>query len=431
MSKSKHNHGAAARDRPTVGKAGPLRGADVGGRQAGARANGGGSAPSQRGVIFLGREEYGESLKCGGYTSLAHSPEIVTAVDRIAALMGAMPIHVFRNGEKADLRENNPIARLVDIHPNAIQTRAMWMRWIIRTLYLDGNGNAVVAPLTDGGRLRALEPVPAMYAAYYPVGLWSYRIAINGQPYDPETLLHFTLNPGRLYPWLGEGPRVIVSDVANNLKQATATEKGFMESKWKPSIIVKVDALTEEFSGPEGRQKLLDSYVTNSEEGQPWIIPAEAFDVQTVKPLTLSDLALADFVELDKRTVASILGVPPFVLGVGEFKHDAWNNFISTTLMPLADSIAQELTRKLLGEGNLYFRFNSRALLDYDLTELIKSGVELVDRAAMRRNELRDWVGLPYDEEMDELLMLENYLPVNRLGDQKKLNKGGGDDADA
>lgn len=426
MSKSKHNHGAAARDRPTVGKAGSLQGADVGGRHAGARADGGGSAPSQRGVIFLGREEYGESLKCGGYTSLAHSPEIVTAVDRIAALMGAMPIHVFRNGEKADLRENNPIARLVDIHPNAIQTRAMWMRWIIRTLYLDGNGNAVVAPLTDGGRLRALEPVPAMYAAYYPVGLWSYRIAINGQPYDPETLLHFTLNPGRLYPWLGEGPRVIVSDVANNLKQATATEKGFMESKWKPSIIVRVDGLVDEMSGPDGRQKLIDQYITGNEEGQPWIIPSGAFEVQTVKPLTLSDLALADFVELDKRTVASILGVPPFVLGVGEFNREAWNNFISTTLMPLADAIAQELTRKLLGDGDLYFRFNSRALLDYDLTELIKSGVELVDRAAMRRNELRDWVGLPYDEEMDELLMLENYLPTDRLGDQKKLNEGGG-----
>ena len=425
MSKSKHTRGAAARDRPAaVSKSGT-------GAQALRAAGGTAGAMSQRGVVFLGQEQYGESLRCGGYVSLAHSPEIVTAVDRIAALMGAMPIHVYRNGEKADLRVSNPISRIVDINPNSMQTRAMWMRWIIRTLYIDGNGNAVVMPLTDGGRLRALGPVPAMYASFYPSSLWNYRIAINGEPYDPETLLHFVLNPGRLYPWLGEGPRVIVSDVANNLKQATATEKGFMESKWKPSIIVKVDALTEEFSGPEGRQKLLDSYVTNSEEGQPWIIPAEAFEVQTVKPLTLSDLALADFVELDKRTVASILGVPPFVLGVGEFKRDAWNNFISTTLMPLADSIAQELTRKLLGEGDLYFRFNSRALLDYDLTELIKSGVELVDRAAMRRNELRDWVGLPYDEEMDELLMLENYLPTDRLGDQKKLNEGGGDDADA
>ena len=48
---------------------------------------------------------------------------------------------------------------------------------------------------------------------------------------------------------------------------------------------------------------------------------------------------------------------------------------------------------------------------------------------AMRRNELRDWLGLPPDAEMDELLALENYIPADRLGDQEKL-KGGesGDD---
>lgn len=420
MSKKKHVR-STARDRPAGGGGLAVRGAGAAALQDRS------GALQKRSVVWLGDwDQNGDSLACAGYTTLAHSPEVVTAVDRIAALIGAMPIHLMRNGEKADMREDNGLSRIVDITPNRIQTRSMFMRWLVRTLYLDGNGNAVVFPVTEGGYLRSLQPVPAMYAAFYPSGLWDYRIAINGWPYEPEELLHFTLNPGRLYPWLGEGPRVLLRDVANNLKQATATEKGFMESKWKPSIIVKVDALTEEFSGQEGRQKLLDSYVTNSEEGQPWIIPAEAFEVQTVKPLTLSDLALADFVELDKRTVASILGVPPFVLGVGDFKREAWNSFISTTLMPLADTIAQELTKKLLYSSDLYFRFNARALMDYDITELIRSGVELVDRAAMRRNELRDWVGLPYDPEMDELLMLENYLPTDRLGDQKKLKEEGG-----
>ena len=56
------------------------------------------------------------------------------------------------------------------------------------------------------------------------------------------------------------------------------------------------------------------------------MIPAEQVDVKEVKPLTLSDLALADFVKLDKQTVASLLGVPPFVLGVGEYKKDWWNS---------------------------------------------------------------------------------------------------------
>ena len=401
MSKRNSKNRATARDRPK-------------GAQGGAE---------KRSVVWLGDWKSDDDLTCAGYTSLAQSPEVSTAVDRIAALIGAMPIQLMRNGEKADVREYNGMSRIVDINPNDYQTRADFMRWIIRTLYFH-DGNAVVFPRTESGYLRELRPIPRAYCAFYPDGLWNYRIAINGAPYNPEELLHFTLNPNDYFPWLGEGVRVMISDIANNLKQATATELGFMRSKWKPSVIVKVDALTEEFASQEGRQKLLDSYVTNSEAGQPWLIPAEQFDVQTVKPLTLSDLALADFVELDKKTVASILGVPPFLLGIGEFKREEWNNFISSTIMPLADKIAQELTKKLLWSADLYFRFNPRALMNYSIEELVKAGGEMVDRMAMRRNEWRAWLGLPYDPEMDELLALENYLPADRLGDQKKLTGG-------
>lgn len=421
MSKRKHNRGAAARDRPAGGQ-GHARREDAGGRNGGLRADAA-SPAAQRGVVWLGEVGVTDNLKCGGYTSLAHSPDVNAGVNRIAMLLGAMPLHLMRNSEKADIREENGLSRIVDISPSAYQTRAMLMRWIIRTLYF-GDGNAVVFPRTEGGFLRSLHPIPRAYCSFYPEGMFGYRIAINGQPHDPAQLLHFTLNPGDFYPWLGEGVRVILSDVANNLKQAAATERGFMESKWKPSVIVKVDALTDEFAGPEGRQKLLDSYVTGSEEGQPWIIPAEQFEVQTVKPLTLSDLALADFVKLDKQAVASILGVPPFVLGVGKFDADEWKNFISSYIMPLADSIAQELTKKLLYSSDLFFRFKSRALINYDPAALVSAGKDMVDRMALRRNEWRDWLDMPYDPEMDPLLALENYIPADRLGDQNKLTGG-------
>jgi hypothetical protein len=33
---------------------------------------------------------------------------------------------------------------------------------------------------------------------------------------------------------------------------------------------------------------------------------------------------------------------------------------------------------------------------------------------------------LPPDDEMEDLLALENYIPEDRLGDQKKLNPKGG-----
>ena len=382
--------------------------------------------PTQkRSVAFVTNSGW-ETLECAGYTSLAHNPEITTAVDTIARLIGSMTIHLMENTEHGDIRVRNELSRKVDIDPNQYMTRSAFVQWIVKTMMLDGNGNAVVYPETRRGILRDLRPVPAVFASFVQDG-WGYKVIIDGRQYGPDDVLHFVLNPGSFYPWLGEGYRVALSDVANNLKQAAATEKGFMSSKWKPSIIVKVDSLTDEFSSPEGRRKLLEDYVETTEAGEPWMIPADQFSVEQVRPLTLSDLALADFVLLDKRTVAAILGVPPFVLGVGDFHREAWNNFISSTIMPIARMIEQELTRKLLVSPNWFFRFNVRSLYNYELRDMAQVADDQFVRGIMTGNEVRDWIGMPPLDGLNELVILENYIPRGMIGDQNKLN--GGDSA--
>ena len=385
-----------------------------------------GSGQQLKSLVYFTDAGGFSDLTCRGYVSLAQSPEVVTAVNTIARLVGSMTIYLMRNQpEGGDVRVLNEMSRAVDIEPNRWMNRSNFMQWIVRTLYLEGNGNAVVWPRTSNGSLKDLVPVPAMYTAFIPVGLWDgYRIAINGAEFMPEQLLHFSMNPGSYYPWKGDGFTLSLMDVANTLKQAAATEKGFMQSKWKPSLIVKVDALADEFSTKEGRQKLLEDYVEGSEAGAPWLIPAESFDVKDVKPLTLSDLALADFVELDKKTVAKILGVPAFVLGVGEFRREEWNSFISTTVMPLCQIIEQELTRKLLVEPDLHFQFSARSLYNYDLKDLAMVADDQYVRGIMTGNEVRDWLGLSPLDGLDDLIILENYIPRGMVGDQNKLNGG-------
>jgi len=382
--------------------------------------------PQKRSTAWLCSSEAFDTLTCQGYTSLAHNPEIAAGVDTIARLIGSMTIHLMENRENGDVRIKNELSRKIDINPNSYTTREQFIHWIVRTLYLEGNGNAVVYPDTRAGILRDLNPIPPAMASFLPDG-WGYKVIISGKEYAPDKVLHFVLNPDSYYPWLGTGYRVSLADVANNLKQAAATQKGFMSSKWKPSLIVKVDALTDEFAGEEGRQKLLESYAMSGNAGDPWLIPAEQFSVEQVKPLTLSDLALDAMVTLDKRTVAAVLGIPPFVLGVGDFNRDQWNNFVNTTIMPLARSIEQEMTKKLLFSPNWFFRFNSWSLYSYSITELVSAGAEMVDRMALRRNEWRNWLNLPPDEDMNELLALENYIPQDRLGDQSKLVQNGGE----
>lgn len=375
-------------------------------------------------AAWLCSSEAYDTLTCQGYVSLANNPEIAAGVDTIARLVGSMTIHLMECRDGGAVRIQNELSRKIDINPNQYMTRAAFIHWIVRTMYLEGNGNAVVWPKTRRGIIQDLTPVPPSFVSFIPDG-WGYRVVIAGQEYRPDKVLHFALNPDSLYPWLGTGYRVSLADVANNLKQAAATQKGFMASKWKPSLIVKVDALTDEFSSPEGRQRLLEQYAMSGQAGEPWMIPAEQFSVEQVKPLTLSDLALDAMVTLDKRTVAAVLGIPAFVLGVGEFDRDAWNNFINTTIMPLARGIEQELTKKLLLSPEWFFRFNNWSLFSYSITELVSAGAEMVDRMALRRNEWRGWLNLPPDPEMDELLALENYLPADRLGDQGKLVQGG------
>lgn len=383
--------------------------------------------PMSKTISWLCGQEAFDTLTCQGYTSLDHNPEIITGVNKIAKLIGAMTIHLMQNTDNGDIRVKNELSRKIDINPNTNMTRAAFVQWIVTTLFLYGDGNAVVYPQFRRGYLRDLKPVPAAMTSFIPDGIWDYKVLINGAEYSPDEVLHFVLNPGNYYPWRGQGLQVALMDVANNLKQAAATEKGFMQSKWKPSIIVKVDALTEEFASPEGRSKLLADYIDTSRVGEPWMIPAEQFQVEQIKPLSLSDLALADMVQLDKKTVASILGVPPFVLGVGDFHREEWNNFINSTIMPIAQMIEQELTKKLLYSPDLYFRFNPRSLYNYELRDMAAIADDQYIRGIMSRDEVRDWIGLPPASNEEDLIILENYIPVGMIGDQKKLVQNGGE----
>lgn len=365
-----------------------------------------------------------DGLKCPGYVNLEDSPEITAGVLRIAQLIGSLTIHLMNNTEQGNERIINELSRMIDITPAPGLTRQKYIEFIVKTMLLGGRGNAVVLPHTRAGYLKRLEPISADRVSFMPVGYSDYRVVIDGREFRPNDVLHFTYNPDNIYPWKGKGITTTIKAVADGLRQAQKTKTGFLASEYKPSMIVKVDAMDENFSDPAKREKILQNYVETTGAGKPWVIPAEQFDIETIKPLTLKDLAIAEDMEIDKKTVASILGVPAFVLGVGDYHQDEWNNFVQNTIGPLCIGMQQEMTSKLILSPNWFLKFNTLSLMDWDIKTITEVFTALNDRGIVDGNEVRDKIGMSPRDGLNELVRLENYIPADMAGNQKKLTGG-------
>lgn len=365
-----------------------------------------------------------EGITCNGYHSLDQDPTIATACKKFAGMVGLISWHLMNDTEDGDFRIKNELSRKIDISPNSYMTRQSFYSALALDLLLYGDGNAVVRPHTENGYLRDLEIIPPSRFGFLPdptAPNYKYQITIDGIPYDPRDLIHFAINPDKRYPWKGTSFRVAIKDVAENLHQAAKTEKAFNSTKWKPPMIVKVDGVSEQFQSKEGRQALVEDYLATNEDGEPWVIPAQQMEVQSVKPLTLQDLAIKDTMTLNKQTAAAIVGVPAFMVGVGTFNRDEYDNFIMTEFRAIVECIQQTLTKSLLISDQWYIKGNIWQLRDWDLATITTVFTAFGDRGWITGNEARDRINLPPKDGLDELKVLENYIPADKSGDQKKL----------
>ena len=372
------------------------------------------SVNSHLGVWVLG----GGSELPEGYHRLLDSPEISACINRIAAIISGATIYLMENTDKGDVRVHDELARFVDVEPwPNMATRQSWMNWIVTTLLGDGDGEAFVLPRTSGGKFTALEPMQGAVSIDNPAG--GYLVTWRGSTSAPDEVLHFRLYADPDRPWKGRGVRVQANRLAASLSTTSQLKDMLNSPDYKPPLIVAVNS-DNAFSDEAERENFRESYLSDSKDGKPWILPADLVKIEQLKPMSLTDLAIKDTVEIDKKTATAIFGVPGFTLGIGNFSEAEHNHCVRTVYIPICQGIEQEMTLKLLASPRRYFKISRRRLYAYGLKDLINMDLAMADRGYLNGDEVRadmdlDPVGLT------ERTRLENFIPTDMAGNQKKL----------
>jgi len=84
--------------------------------------------------------------------------------------------------------------------------------------------------------------------------------------------------------------------------------------------------------------------------------------------------------------------------------------------------IQQELTRALILSPKWYLVLNYWSLIDYDLKQISDIMLSGADRGYVNGDEWRDRMHLA-PAGLKEYKVLENYIPVDMIGKQNKLNQ--------
>lgn len=360
-----------------------------------------------------------------GYHRLTECAEFRAIIDSYTAVIGSATIYLMENGKHGDKRLHNALSRKLDIEPWSLGTRQLWVSWIVGTMLGEGDGNAYVLPHFDHatGNLLDLEPMPGATARPIAEGR-DYEVLWKGKAYGRDSVIPFRIFPDPDQPWRGSGWKAPAEHILRSIAQTDAAKANLSSPDYQPPMIAYVNLDNDIFSD-ESRESFRRKYLEDVERGKPWVLPTDIVKVERWQPLSLADLAIKDGIELDRKALAALTGTPAFMLGLGGFNQQEYNNWIRSRVLPICQAITQPLTLCLLDNPKWYFAMPEKRLYSYTPMELVSMGLSLADHGFACGDEVRDMAMLD-PAGLTEFRALENFIPYDMAALQSKLQQTGG-----
>lgn len=385
-------------------------------------------------------------------------PEIFKCIDSIATAASNVTLGLWLNGDKGDTRIHDGISRVIDIEPNANQTRQEIIYDTVVDLIL--HGNAIWLP-----KYRYVKEEDKYFLDSLHHVKWADEIVkkeknnivyiIEKRKYLADEVIHFKFGDGN-------GTKKKLKEINKGLVTAIQSLNDFVGTSKFPAAILSLDSnapstlsgvtptfstisattssgfstavgsFEEEEQGnnlqAEEQETLQDKITNNYEDslqtGKPWIVPGRLMKVEQFKPLTVRDTGIIEAIVNYRQSIAILFGVPGYFLKLDKYSVDEYDMFISNIVEPILNEITSRLTKRILLDPKRYFKAHAKSLLNFNFDRRAITVQNLVNGGLMTKNEGRENLGLQRIEQdgADELMQLENYKPI---GHAPKLSKEG------
>lgn len=370
------------------------------------------SSPFGGGSFYMGGSDYtaGKALQLSA---------VYQAVNLIASGVAQLPMYPYQSNIEAI---NHPSYKLLSKKPNRNMTRFDFLKSLMVSVLLKGNGYAYIQRDSNGDAIALTLINPDSVKIFIDESkTYIDHYSIDGADVEPCDMIHIRggVSTNGLVGTSVINSAVMTLGISYNSEKTAADffESGGAVSGIMKNVLPLTDKqredFTNKFAGSFGKKggnsiTVLDSNWTfekialNPSDAQ--LLESRIFNVSeiarffNISPVMLNDLSKSSYSTLEATNL----------------------QFLTTTLQPWLSMIELEFENKIFKPSeNIEVKFDSTPLLRADATSRANYYTSLLNVGALTPNEIREMEGLPPMPNGDDLMiqvnmtMLENVDKIN------------------